>query len=173
MLFSSHKGKLKNSNTSWPIHNDNSCAYISSTTKAAPSAFQVGPRNVLSCIALSYLGRQNEHTFVGAMSYTCQKGEPFVLITNRLFLVHEPILYLSKTGTKCFWPIAWLMGFVSDLILDSRLYPFLTSNGPGMPVFGYCPLVLSLLLRFSWAIWRSGGVQWYGTIRRLGTPRRL
>ena len=45
--------------------------------------------------------------------------------------------HLSKTRTICFWPIAWLVVY---FLLDSRLYPFLTPNWPGIPVFGYWPL---------------------------------
>ena len=49
--------------------------------------------------ALSYLGRQNELTFVGAISLTFQKNELFVHI--RLFLNRGSIqLYLVQVFTK-------------------------------------------------------------------------
>ena len=42
-------------------------------------------------IVLSYLGRQNELTFVGVTSQTCPKSEFFFVI--RPFLIRGPILY--------------------------------------------------------------------------------
>ena len=50
---------------------------------------------------------------------------------NNHLQVH-PGHYLSKTGSICFWPIAWLVGCILDLILGctrfllqiDRVYPF-------------------------------------------------
>ena len=48
------------------------------------------------------------------------------------------VLFLSKTGIMCFWPIFGVARGVY-LFLDSGLYPFLTPNGQGIPVFDYRP----------------------------------
>ena len=57
--------------------------------------FQVGLHVALSyIIALSYLDRHNEPTFVGAISSTSPKSEHFVLIITRFFVVRGTVILL-------------------------------------------------------------------------------
>ena len=53
---------------------------------------------------------------------------------NNNCLQVRPVHYLS---TICFLANRVARGV--NIWLDSRVYPFLTPNGPGIPVFGYCP----------------------------------
>ena len=52
----------------------------------------------------------------------------------QLYLCHFP--YPSKTGTISSRPTTWVVWCFS---LDLGTYLFLRENGPGIPVFGYCP----------------------------------
>ena len=67
-----------------------------STPHLAYSLLQFGLHVALPRIALSHVGRQNELTFVGAISSTCPKSEQSVFI--RLFLIRGPIR-VTAVGT--------------------------------------------------------------------------
>ena len=51
--------------------------------------------------------------------------------------------YLSKTGTIC---LANRVARGVYFLIDPRLYPFLTLNRPGTPVFGYSPVIIVILI---------------------------